>query len=616
MKYLQLGGALLTQAFANPLIDRGQTTKTTTQSGDSDDSILSDSLLKDLRGHGIPVDYDAFMGEVAKLDQQIKMGMPVSSSKIRSIEALANRVIQQNDYLKEAEKLADKNEARGEIAVGNRGQLYTLDKNNKIKQISLSEYDIEKDGPAMTVNELIEHRKFNPTQQFDTSLTQVIGNSIGMQKINDYIMGVIQKVGSAETTEEAYIDLVSYIGREVAKKPSQQELQNLQNLYSAMSELGPDAIFKSKEVRESKNLREAFDYIQSVLPRDMQTQLRGRYVASGGNLDDSGAYIQSIIASSLGAANKTKNESYIDYEASLNKAAGKGNDMDQKRNLKSIETLIQGSLNKIDYHLTSSKNPSLDMTLHGNVIGALTNFDNNIVPKAPMSTAIQSSIGPLIDKNHMTMGSQKINESMLDTIVYDGNDVINVWAPVDSNGDIDLGGMQQFNELLEYFDSDPSLTIQDKNAILREYGIDGSLDEQGNFHGGGNMAQFLVLTGLTSDEVINKDDPFADVLDSYQKSYEFDQINRIYGQINSKIKGKDGDLKFKKGWFNWSTDLVKAPIFMKLRSTAQTEVGTFANHGPLVKTQTYQTQLAQDQMRYNRQHSAPIQKPSTSLIYQ
>lgn len=615
MKYLQLGGQMWTQSFANPLLAQKQQTKTIKTSG-SEDGLLSESLLKDLRGHGIPVDYDAFMDQVSKLDQRMAAGLPVSSKAIRDLEAQANRVIQQNDYLKEAEKLADKNDARGEIAVGGRGQLYTLQENGKIKTVSMADYDAEKDGPAMTVNELIEHRKFNPTQQFDTTLTQVIGNSIGMQKINDYIMNIIQKVGSAETTEEAYIDLASYIGREAAKKPSQQELQNLQNLYTAMSELGPDALFKSKEVRESKNLREAFDYIQSILPRDMQTQLRGRYVASGGNLNDSGAYIQSIIASSLGAANKTRNESYIDYEASLNKAAGKGNDMDQKRNLKSIETLIQGSLNKIDYHLTSSKNPSLGMVLHGNVIGALTNFDNNIVPKAPMSTAIQSSIGPLIDKNHMTMGSQKINESMLDTIVYDGNDVINVWAPVDSNGDIDLGGMQQFNELLEHFDSDSSLTIQDKNAILREYGIDGSLDEQGNFHGGGNMAQFLVLTGLTSDEVINKDDPFADILNSDQKSYEFDQINRIYGQINSKIKGKDGDLKFKKGWFNWSTDLVKAPIFMKLRPTAQTEVGTFANHGPLVKTQTYQTQLAQDQMRYNRQHSAPIQKPSTSLIYQ
>ena len=443
MKYLQLGGQMWTQSFANPLLAQKQQTKTTKTSG-SEDGLLSESLLKDLRGHGIPVDYDAFMDQVSKLDQRMAVGLPVSSKAIRDLEAQANRVIQQNDYLKEAEKLADKNDARGEIAVGGRGQLYTLQENGKIKTVSMADYDAEKDGPAMTVNELIEHRKFNPTQQFDTTLTQVIGNSIGMQKINDYIMNIIQKVGSAETTEEAYIDLASYIGREAAKKPSQQELQNLQNLYSAISELGPDALFKSKEVRESKNLREAFDYIQSILPRDMQTQLRGRYVASGGNLNDSGTYIQSIIASSLGAANKTKNESYIDYETSLNKAAGKGNDMDQKRNLKSIETLIQGSLNKIDYHLTSSKNPSLGMVLHGNVIGALTNFDNNIVPKAPMSTAIQSSIGPLIDKNHMTMGSQKINESMLDTIVYDGNDVINVWAPVDSNGDIDLGRMQVF----------------------------------------------------------------------------------------------------------------------------------------------------------------------------
>ena len=60
---------------------------------------------------------------------------------------------------------------------------------------------------------------------------------------------------------------------------------------------------------------------------------------------------------------------------------------------------------------------------------------------------------------------------MFDSILYDGNDVINVWAPTDSNGDIDLAGLQQFNERLEYFDSDPSLTIADKNRTLAEFGI-------------------------------------------------------------------------------------------------------------------------------------------------
>ena len=116
MKYLQLGGQMWKQSFANPLLAQKQQTKTVMTSG-SEDGLLSESLLKDLRGHGIPVDYDAFMDQVSKLDQRLAAGLPVSSKAIRNLEAQANRVIQQNDYLKEAEKLADKNDARGEIAV-------------------------------------------------------------------------------------------------------------------------------------------------------------------------------------------------------------------------------------------------------------------------------------------------------------------------------------------------------------------------------------------------------------------------------------------------------------------------------------------------------------------
>lgn len=612
MKYLQLGGQMWTQSFANPLLAQKQQTKTTQTSG-SEDGLLSDSLLKDLRGHGIPVDYDAFMDQVSKLDQRMAAGLPVSSKAIRSLEAQANRVIQQNDYLKEAEKLADKNEARGEIAVGGRGQLYTLQENGKIKTVSMADYDAEKDGPAMTVNELIEHRKFNPTQQFDTTLTQVIGNSIGMQKINDYIMGIIQKVGSAETTEEAYMDLASYIGREAAKKPSQQELQNLQNLYSAMSELGPDALFKSKEVRESKNLREAFDYIQSILPRDMQTQLKGRYVASGGNLDDSGAYIQSIIASSLGAANKTRNESYIDYEASLNKAAGKDKG-DQNRNLGVLEQLVQGSLGRRDYKLMNSKNPEYSLNLHGTGVGSLSTFDNNIVDKCPLSSALKAGLAPLVDEAHITIGNQKVSTGALDTILYNGGDVINVWAPVNQNGDVDLDGLSILSEIQSICETNPQLTQDDKNALLAKYGLDGHFDEKGNFIGGGNMAQFLVMTGVTSDKIIDEDEnPFADKLNKEDKKLEFQQIDRIYGQLNKGIKS--GKYEFQKGMFNWSTDLYRAPVFMKLNQTAQIDAGTFSNKGPMVKTPTYQEQLAYDQIQNNQ--SAPrLITPSTQQLYE
>lgn len=607
MKYLQLGGQMWTQSFANPLLAQKQQTKTTKTSG-SEDGLLSESLLKDLRGHGIPVDYDAFMDQVSKLDQRMAAGLPVSSKAIRDLEAQANRVIQQNDYLKEAEKLADKNDARGEIAVGGRGQLYTLQENGKIKTVSMADYDAEKDGPAMTVNELIEHRKFNPTQQFDTTLTQVIGNSIGMQKINDYIMNIIQKVGSAETTEEAYIDLASYIGREAAKKPSQQELQNLQNLYTAMSELGPDALFKSKEVRESKNLREAFDYIQSILPRDMQTQLRGRYVASGGNLNDSGAYIQSIIASSLGAANKTRNESYIDYEASLNKAAGKGQDSDHQISMTGLEQLVMGTLGKRQLNIVGKSNSGIQFTLDGAGMGKLTDAKNDIVNASVLSSALDRGLGALIDQNNIFFGDQKISPDILNKFVYDGQDVINVWAPVGPNGGVDFGKLAQYEELRKTIKNNPNLTQDDIQQLMAEIGINGTIDPNGNFVGNDpNMAQFIVLTGLTSDEVIDDDEnEFSYKLQGDDKKQALERIKTIYAMHN---KGKKGDQreKFPTGWFDWSTGIVAAPIFMRVGDTARFDAGTIVGHGARVAQQPYSSLIAKDQAQ-------PIVKPSSSIL--
>jgi hypothetical protein len=73
-------------------------------------------LLKNL--NGIPVDVDDLMGVIADLEYKSSMGMPVSSKAVRSIEARINRVAQQAKYLEQAEERAVKNDALGEIAVG------------------------------------------------------------------------------------------------------------------------------------------------------------------------------------------------------------------------------------------------------------------------------------------------------------------------------------------------------------------------------------------------------------------------------------------------------------------------------------------------------------------
>jgi hypothetical protein len=98
--------------------------------------------------------------------------------------------------------------------------LFTLSKDGDIKKISIGEYDVEKHGAALTVNELIEQRKFNPTQAYDSAITTAIGNNIGMSKISEFIQKIVASVGSSETSSDAYVDLASIVGREATKRPT------------------------------------------------------------------------------------------------------------------------------------------------------------------------------------------------------------------------------------------------------------------------------------------------------------------------------------------------------------------------------------------------------------
>ena len=615
IQHLQSGGGL----YFNPLgsyvkARQAAAAESSTKTTKKDDGLISDKLMLELQKNGIPVDVDNFMNKLADLEEDIDNGFGVNKRALYSLQAQANRIIQQADYLKKAEANAEKNEAFGEVAVGGRGELFVLN-GTQLKTVLASQYNAEKDGPAMTVGELIEHRKFNPTQVGDTQLTRAIYDNLGMSKINEYLQKIVATVGSASSTDEAYIDLAGYIGKEAAKRPTGAQLESLQRMNTIMQQLGPDALFKLKNTVEGRNLEEGFNYIQMVLPRDMKTQLIGRNVAAGNKFETGGQYINNLIAGALYSGNVTKTAEHISYEDSLNRAAGntKG---DQNRNLGVLEQLVQGSLGKRDYKLISSKNPEVSMTLHGNGVGALSDFDNNMIDKTPLSIAMKSGLGALIDQNHVFIGDQKVPTGAFDTILYNGGDVINIWAPIDGNGDIDFNQLQIFNEIQKIIDQNPQLTAEDKNRLLQENGLDGQYDQQGTFHGGGQMGQFIVMTGLTSDEIIDPDEnTYADKLNKNEKDLEMTQIDRIYGHLNKGIKNKDAQFKFEKGWFNWSTDLVKAPIFMKLNNTAQIDVGTFSGKGPMVQTPTYQSQMVYDQMRYNRQNN-PIIMPSTQLIYE
>ena len=605
----QTGGRVYFSAVANPY--KSASTKTSSD----DDGLIPDKLLEKLSENGNPNDVNKFIGMLAKFEHEQNFGLGVGKSQLYGLRAYANQIIKQSEYLDRAEERATNNGALDEAAVDSRGYLFTKTETGELKKVHASEFKAG-EQQALTVAELMQERRFNPEETDNENLTTTIGNNIGTEKINSYIWDIIKSIGSTDSTSEAYQDIASIIGRENAKRPTEEQMLAIQDLYNLSQKVGPDAIFKVKDEYKSKNINDAMKYILSMLPNNMRTQLVARNVVMGGKFENSDKYAYDIVANALNAGNDTKIVHGIDYEGDLNKAAGTAKD--QTKNLGVMQQLVQGTLGKRDYKLVSSKNPSVSMTLHGSGVGSLADFNNNVVDKTTLSVAMKASLAPLIDQNHVTMGDQKIESGMFDTILYDGGDVINIWAPTDNNGDIDLDQLQVFQEIQSVIKQNPQLTNEDKNQLLQEHNLSGYFDEQGTFHGQGNMAQFLVMTGLTSDEVIDPElNLYADKLTKQQKDLEMPQIERIYGQLNKGIKSRDGQYKFQKGLFNFTTDLVKAPIFMKLNQTAQIDVGTFSDKGPTVRTPSYQEQIAYDQSKYQRENNKTnFVAPSAGMLYE
>ena len=115
------------------------------------------------------------------------------------------------------------------------------------------------------------------------------------------------------------------------------------------------------------------------------------------------------------------------------------------------------------------------------------------------------------------------------------------------------------------------------------------------------------MTGLTSDEVVdNEENEFSYQLLSDDKKEALAKIRQIYGMANKGLKG-DQKREFPTGWFDWSTKIIAAPIFMRLGTTARFDAGTIVGNGARIQTQSYESLIANDQAN-------PVNKPSSSIL--
>lgn len=613
----QIGATVNYISSVNPnKVPQSADQSTTSSKKKSDDELVNKSLLDEFYTKGIPVDVDVIAGAIGRLQNKQNRGIPVSATELNQLKAKINRVVKASEYFEQAKKNAKENDALGEIAVTDRGELFVFDQDiNKIKKITKNEFNIEEHGAALTVSELIRYRENLPQMAFDTITVSAVGNSVGMSVISDRIKTILDIVGTSTSTSEAYTDLASYIGASNAKRPTQMELNTLQIMATAIQNgnLNQETLFKISQKVGSKNVEAALNYISRVLPRNMQEQLQGRLVAQGYSVDDARKEMGNIVFSAIQANNTITDEFNVSIApeyAQSTAATGSSKTFYQTVNEQIFDPQMNDEKINLRSRLSENGNPDIQLTVEGNWFESpLTeNKTNTPVTKAPLSIAVDKTITQYVDKNHMYAGTQKISAAAMEKMLYNGDGQGSAWMPINSNGDINWKSYQGCEKAEKVIEERGYVNDEDKNKVHSEYGsfcryVNGEL----KVIPGVQTAKYFITYAYALDDEINEDvNTMVEQVTGQQEDYIKDLYDRVFND----------DVQKKTGFENprsWWDDIYKVPIFIKVNESAPFDVYRYNGHGSLLSAQTLEDDKRQQERQRRIQH--PVVNGNANIAY-
>lgn len=603
MKSFQTGGSLFYAAQASLAQAANRAEQQATNASDKDSGLISEKLMLKLQENGIPVDVDRFFDRLADLDKQVSMGVGVNKRALYSLQAEANRIIKQSEYLKNAEDRALKNEAMADLAVDDKGYMYVLsDKGVQKKHISDFKYGEER---ALTVSDLIDYRKNVPNFAGDTDLIQTIGTSIGTTKIQDYISGILKTIGDSTSASDAYVNLGQLLGRDT-KKMTTQEYQALYQMAQMADKIGMDAIFKESKESKNSNMQAALEYLQRVLPKNMQYQLKAQHVANGGDIKDDN--IGELITYAGLTYNKSSEKYGLNYEKGMNDAAGRVTDDTKTQPQTTMEMFFNRNLNRVPGGVIISDPEHKNryaLRAQGSVAASLLLDNGSGVGDAPLDIALDANgkgVGKYLDTNQVWFGTDKTSREALSKVYYTGSQMANVDLPVDGNGNINWEALHNYSTAEELISQQNITDIDTKNKIHEECGSYIRYAADGSQQSSLPTAQFMMTHGITSDDYVSSDNQMYNEIGRDREKLYDEKIKSINKQYKSNLE--------KSGWF---TDMVEIPIFIKIQPNAGMNAAYFAHHGSMVPKRT----LEQDMISQQMQEPPTMQvQGNASLLYQ
>lgn len=579
---------------------------TSSSQGEPDGSVglLDKNMVKFLYENGIPSDVEAFVETSGIFSDSIYKN-PFSNNatvQYKTILKMLPRIKAENERFKNAMTQADKNGGLGEIAVTDGGHVITVDAEGKLQKKSLNDVDLNSEQ-ILTNSELANYRANSINAAFNTDLTSIIGNAVGIPKITEYIQSVVNKLGTTSMSREGYVGQQS--GR-ILK--GMEYLAALQPSREDLSGMSVDGLYKMSSMDKSQQAQanQALGYLLTSLPKNMRTVLQAKAAMYLG--DNSAEGVKKLLMSLTQSALSGEHTLKLDLQEKMDasgkaKTSGSGRD----NNITDPAKAFLLGLGEIKNHKINNGN-SYSLNLPGNS-APLVDTSGKTIGSATLEDAARSTFSGVLDFKNATMGGQLLNSSQRSRVAIDGSNVVAVDLPVDTQAlqsgvlkpDIDSLKRLELaeNEIREGDIKDEA----QKNEIYAKYKlpykyINGQINT--NAYG-----RFAVLDASADESAFVEDPTMDDTLSEVTDINERESIERI-------LKAADASFKMSQpSIFSSGNNVYSGSVYIPVRQNP-INASLGSGHYPTIQGNDAMDIEAKEQQKQRLQTYVP--SPSLSTL--
>lgn len=524
-----------------------------TSQGEPEGSVglLDKNMVKFLYENGIPSDVEAFVETSGIFSDSIYKN-PFSNNatvQYKTILKMLPRIKAENERFKNAMTQADKNGGLGEIAVTDGGHVITVDAEGKLQKKSLNDVDLNSEQ-ILTNSELANYRANSINAAFNTDLTSIIGNAVGIPKITEYIQSVVNKLGTTSMSREGYVGQQS--GR-ILK--GMEYLAALQPSREDLSGMSVDGLYKMSSMDKSQQAQanQALGYLLTSLPKNMRTVLQAKAAMYLG--DNSAEGVKKLLMSLTQSALSGEHTLKLDLQEKMD-ASGKAKTSGS--NITDPAKAFLLGLGEVKNHKINNGN-SYSLNLPGNS-APLVDTSGKTIGSATLEDAARSTFSGVLDFKNATMGGQLLNSSQRSRVAIDGSNVVAVDLPVDTQAGVlkpDIDSLKRLelaeNEIREGDIKDEA----QKNEIYAKYKlpykyINGQINT--NAYG-----RFAVLDASADESAFVEDPTMDDTLSEVTDINERESIERI-------LKAADASFKMSQpGIFSSGNNVYSGSVYIPVR---------------------------------------------------